>query len=203
MSAYGALHSLLASNAFKAPIRRALGERAFNSFFRVGYNAIALGTLFWLLRSALKRPGATVYEARGVAKWTLRLVGMLSLGYAGWSAWQVGPGRLSGLGPLARGLAGGEEKDPPESQNPSFKDGAPKGGPFAWHRHPLNFIAPIAFWCFSRGSASFIGLNSALTLYSILASYPADAKMRARYKAFEKYSRRVPLLWPRLGKGEE
>lgn len=83
------------------------------------------------------------------------------------------------------------------------KDGVPRSGPFSRHRHPLNFIAPIAFWCFSRGSASFIGLNLALTLYSILASYPADAKMRARYKTFEKYSRRVPLLWPRLGKGEE
>lgn len=204
MSLYGALHSLLASNGFKAPIRRVLGERAFNSFFRVGYNVIALGTLIWLLRSALKKPGPTVYEARGAAKWALRVVGLATLAYAGWSAWQVGPGRLSGLGPAARGLVGTEEKDPPESQNPSFKDGAPRGGPFSRQRHPLNFIAPIAFWCFSRGSASFIGLNLALTLYSILASYSADAKMRARYgQTFERYARRVPLLWPRLGGDEE
>ncbi len=199
MSAYGALHSALASNAFKAPVRKLTGERAFGNFYRVGYNGVALLSLLWLLRSLLKRPGQMVYEARGVVKWAMRIVGVLSLAYAGWSALQVGPGRLSGLGPAARGAVGLEEKDPPEAQNPSFASGAPRGGPFSRHRHPLNFIAPIAFWCFSRGSQGFIGLNTALTLYSILASFSADAKMRARYgQTFEKYAERVPLLWPRL-----
>ncbi len=203
MSAYGALHSALASAPLKALASRRLGTRAFGNFYRLGYNGVALLSLIWLLRSLLKRPGPTVYEARGTAKWLLRIVGAMGLAYAGWSALQVGPGRLSGLGPAARGLAGLEEKDPPESQNPSFAGGAPRGGPFSRHRHPLNFIAPIIFWCFSRGSQGFVGLNTAMSLYSVLASFPADARLRARYgRAFEKYARRVPLLWPRLS-GEE
>jgi uncharacterized membrane protein len=203
MTAYGTFHSLLASSAVKKPIRARIGERAFKSFFRVGYNAVALGTLAWLLAAMLKKPGEEIYHARGVAKWALRAVGALTLLYAGLAALQVGPGRLSGLGPAARGVVGIDEKDPPESQNPTFAKGAPRGGPFSRHRHPLNFIAPIAFWCFSRGSQSFIGLNTALTLYSVLASYSADAKMRARYgKVFERYAVRTPLLWPRW-KNEE
>ena len=204
MVAYGASHSLLASPGAKQAARRLVGERAFGTYYRVGYNVFVAVTFLWLLLALLKKPGPTVYEARGAAKWAMRLVGFASLLYAGMSAWQVGLGRLSGVGPALRGLAGGSESDPPEGQNPSFAHGAPRGGPFARHRHPLNFIAPTAFWCFSRGSQGFIGLNTALTLYSIVGSYLTDGRMRARYgKAYEKYQARVPFLWPRLGRGHK
>ena len=199
MVLYGAFHSLLSAAPTKKAVERHVGTRAYGTFYRLAYNAFALPTFLWMLYAALKQPGPTIYEARGSVKWFLRTIGTLALLWALWGAWQTGFGRLSGFGPAWRGVAGGHAADPREAQSPGFADGAPRRGPSSVQRHPLNFAIPFIFWCYSRGTQRFIGLNTAITLYSILASYPSDARMKARYGAiYQRYAERVPLLWPKF-----
>lgn len=198
MAAYGASHSWLASQKTKDAVKARVGEQTFNNYFRLAYNAFALPTFCAVLWNVWKHNGGVAYELRGTAKRVVAVVGWLAFGYALWCAWQIRVSRLSGFGPAFKGVTGVNETDAPEGQNPSFADGAPPRGPFAHHRHALNFIVPFIFWAFPRQTRASVGMNLVVTLYAILGSYPTDKRLSARYgRTYKNYQKRVPFLWPK------
>src|SRR5437764_1247278 len=96
-AAFAAVHSSLATLGAKNAIERALGTRARNGLYRVGYNAVALGTFSLLVGYVRGQPTRTLYHVRGGWAAAMRAGQLAALVAAAWAALDVGAGGFSGL----------------------------------------------------------------------------------------------------------
>lgn len=196
------MHSLLASRPAKQAAASLLGERKRNAFYRSAYNAFALGSFGALWVYAARLPDRELYRAHGPAAALLRAGQAFSLFQMIEGVRQVGARRFSGLSSLTAWV-GGEAivPDAPEGQGPA-QDGKGRmktGGPFRWSRQALNFWILPLFWLMPRVTVRLLTFNALATLYTILASGHAEARLRAAYgEAYAEYQESgVGFLLPR------
>lgn len=203
-TAYGVVHSALASRQAKQAAARAFGWRNRNGLYRVFYLAQSGVTLAALAAYLWRVPaGPQLYHVRRPGAWVLHLGQAVALGYAAVAASIVGLPGILGLQPAAKWLKG-ERHVPaePEAQGPSL---GPDGrldvrGPFRYSRHPLNLAPLPIFWLWPRMTFKLLVFNLASTLYLVLGSLHEEARLRAAYGAvYDAYTEsEVPFYLPRV-----
>ncbi len=190
---YGAFHSALATLFVKRRVTRILGERTRNGMYRVFYIAQSLGTFGLFAVYAWRQPYRELYRVRGPLSFLMHLGQAGAMVYATWAARQVGIRRITGLGRLADWWRGETVEPEPEAQGPALdgEGGSNPIGPFAFSRHPLNFVPVVIFWLWPRMNTNLLAFNLVATLYLVLGSVHEEARLRKVYGArYESYLRR-------------
>lgn len=192
-AAFAAVHSLLASRAAKARVRRLVGDRARDGWYRVLFNAQALATFAALGAYARRLPDRTLWEARGPLRLLLHDGQLAGLAFAAQAVREVGVGRMAGTTSLAAWTRrDGEVPPEPEAQGPA-PDASGRlrtDGPFARSRHPLNFAPLPVLWLWPRMTANLAAFNAAATLYLVLGSWHEERRLAAAYgEPYERYRR--------------
>jgi methanethiol S-methyltransferase len=190
---YGAFHSALASLFAKRRAGAMVGERNRNGLYRVFYIAQSLVTFGVFASYAWRQPHCELYRVRGPLSILMHLGQASAMVYATWAASQVGIRRITGLGRLVDWWSG-ELVDPePEAQGPALdgEGGNNPIGPFAFSRHPLNFVPVVIFWLWPRMNTNLLAFNLVATLYLVLGSVHEEARLREVYGArYESYLKR-------------
>ncbi len=197
---YAVIHSLLASRPAKELVERTCGTRVRNGLYRPAYIVQAGLTTAWAIWKFLQFPDRELYRIPRPWTWPLRMVRIAAVTLLVSGLHTVRIYRVLGLPQLVGYLKGGTPDPEPEAQGPAL---APDGdidarGPFRAIRHPDNLPIIVLMWSFSRMTVNRLMLAILSTVYAIFGSWHEDARMRARYgRAFEDYTRRVPILIPR------
>lgn len=203
---FGGLHSLLASRQAKDFSARRFGvrqQRAFYRIFYIGQSFVALAVLWAPIR---RLPDRVLYRIRGPLAALLRLGQLAGFGYAVYAAATVGMGRITGLASLLAWLRGERVIPPvPEAQGPAphpRRPGLNTGGPFRFHRHPLNFAPLPIFWLNPLMTLKLLAFNLAATVYLVLGSIHEESRLLAAYgKAYRRYQNsQAPFYMPSTGK---
>jgi len=198
---FAAAHSALASRLAKERAAHHFGERHRAGLYRLFYvlQTILLLSLFYAYVRRL--PDRPLYRLRGpivsliyAGQAANLLFGLLAVRQIGW---------LRGLGLASAGawLRGEMPSPEPEAQGPRLgADGTMLNiGPFAWCRHPINFVGVPFFWLTTSMSVNRLAFNMVITLYLVLGSMHEEARLRAVYgPAYIAYQNSgVPFFVPR------
>jgi hypothetical protein len=190
---YGAFHSALATLVAKRKASAVFGERARNGWYRVFYIAQSLATFALFAAYSWRQPHRRLYRVRGPLALLMHLGQAGALVYATWAARQVGIRRITGLGRVADWWRGEAVEPEPEAQGPALdgEGGSNPIGPFAFSRHPLNFVPVVIFWCWPRMNTNLLAFNLVATLYLVLGSLHEEARLREVYGArYDTYLKR-------------
>jgi len=187
VAAYGALHSLLASNPVKQAFQRAFGQTS-NRFYRLFFNLVGGLTFLPVLAVAALDPGQSLYHL--VWPWVLLTSGgqvlaalLLLLGLL-----QTDSLHFLGLRQLLH----------PEAQEPGK---LVINGLYCHVRHPLYSAGLLFIWLTPVMTTSVLALNLGLTLYIIIGSIFEERRLIGQFgQAYIDYQSRVPRLIPRPGK---
>ena len=197
---YGLFHSAVASLAAKRGAARAFGPRHRNGLYRVFYILQSFVTFALLGAYAWRQPNRPLYRVRGPLAALMHAGQVVAVLYATWAARQVGLRRITGLQSFWAWLRGHQPPPEPEAQGPALD---PEGrsnpvGPFAWSRHPLNFVPVPIFWLWPRMSTNLLAYNIAMTVYLMLGSIHEEARLRKTFGAdYEAYQASgVPFYVP-------
>ena len=187
VAAYGALHSLLASNRAKQAFRRTFGQSIYR-FYRIFYNIVGGLTFFPVLVIAALDPGQTLYYLTW--PWTL-------LTYAG---------QFLAIILLLLGLyqtdslyfLGFRQVAQPGAPEPSDLE---ISGLYCRVRHPLYSAGLLFIWLTPIMTTSVLAINLSLTLYILIGSIFEERRLVAQFgPAYLDYQDRVPRLIPLPGK---
>src|ERR1043165_9295197 len=102
---FAVFHSALAAHQTKQKVARLTGERQRNAFYRPLYlaqSAASLGALYLYVRDI---PDKVIYHIRPPVAWLMQTARIASVGYAVYTAHQVGIERMLGLPGLKAWLA--------------------------------------------------------------------------------------------------
>jgi protein-S-isoprenylcysteine O-methyltransferase Ste14 len=181
--AYAVVHSLLASDEAQAAARRLCGAGA-DRWYRLAYNAAAVGLLVAHERLVARRPGPTVYAlpprwgaAARLARWGA-FVGLAACLRLTDAATFLGLRQAGLLPPRRRPLV--------------------ERGPYGWVRHPGYWCMLGILWCQPTMTASAMAANAVFTVYLGVASVLEERRLVREFgPAYLAYRRRVPRLVPR------
>jgi len=187
VAAYGALHSLLASNSVKRTFQRAFGQTS-DRFYRLFFNLVGGLTFLPVLAVAALDPGQTLYHLTW--PWVLLT-----------SAGQALAVILLLLGLLQTDslhFLGLRQLFHPEASEPSE---LVINGLYCHVRHPLYSAGLLFIWLTPVMTTSVLALNLGLTLYIIIGSIFEERRLVGPFgQSYSDYQRRVPRLIPRPGK---
>ncbi|MGD0575294.1 MAG: isoprenylcysteine carboxylmethyltransferase family protein [Anaerolineales bacterium] len=184
VAAYGALHSLLASQAAKEGVEHVLG-RITSRYYRLAYNLLGLATLLPLLALPILLPDHGLYAIP--FPWVLlTLSGQLAaVGMVLLAIGQTDPWGFLGV----RQLLEGENRSPGQLV---------ETGLYRWVRHPVYSAGLLFIWLLPRMSANLLALNVGLTAYLWLGTLFEERKLVHEFgQAYVAYRHRVPRLIPR------
>jgi protein-S-isoprenylcysteine O-methyltransferase Ste14 len=187
VAAYGALHSLLASNVVKQAFQDALGQTS-DRFYRLFFNIVGGLTFLPVLAVAALDPGQTLYQL--TRPWVLLTsagqalaVILLLLGLL-----QTDSLHFLGLRQLLH----------PGAQEPGE---LVINGLYCHVRHPLYSTGLLLIWLTPVMTTSVLALNLGLTLYIIVGSIFEERRLVGEFgQAYIDYQRRVPRLIPVPGR---
>jgi protein-S-isoprenylcysteine O-methyltransferase Ste14 len=185
VAAFGLLHSLLASLAFKALAQRWLGRLA-GRFYRAFFNLLAVLSLLPALLLAAVLPDRVLYTIH--APWvylTLAVQGLALIALAV-GVGQTGLLSFSGVSQLL---------------DPTLEEGQKlvTDGLYRWVRHPLYTASLVLIWLLPRMSANSLAFNLGATLYILVGAIFEERKLiKAFGRAYADYRRRTPMLVPGL-----
>jgi protein-S-isoprenylcysteine O-methyltransferase Ste14 len=182
---YGLIHSILASTAAKALVRRRLGKWA-DAGYRLAYNVLATLTLLPVLALPASLPDRHLYAipfpwvALTLAGQALAAVIVIA------GLWQTGLWHFLGLEQILH---------PQTTQVTRLVD----WGLYRWVRHPLYTAGLIFIWLVPVMTLNLMALNLGLTLYLIVGALVEERKLLAEFgAAYAAYRRRTPMFLPRL-----
>jgi hypothetical protein len=200
---YAVVHSVFASRGAKRIASRLTSERTSNALYRPFYLAQSFVTMALLIRYIREQPNTEIYRLRGPAALGCRLLQAGGIGWATYSAYEVGLTEILG----ARGLFELLSRQPlieppPEAQGPALSpDGNLRvAGPFRLSRHPLNFAPLVILWSNPRMTANLLAYNLLSTAYLLAGSWHEAVRLRAAYGGvYDRYTKSgVPFYFPRL-----
>ncbi|MGB2896497.1 MAG: isoprenylcysteine carboxylmethyltransferase family protein [Anaerolineales bacterium] len=187
VAAYGALHSLLASNPVKQAFQRALGQTS-DRFYRLFFNIVGGLTFLPVLAAAALDPGQTLYHLT----WPWVLLTSLCQALAA---------ILLLLGLLQTDslhFLGLRQISHPEASEQSE---LVINGLYCHVRHPLYSAGLLFIWLTPVMTTSLLALNLGLTLYIVIGSIFEERRLVDQFgQAYRDYQRRVPRLVPRPGR---
>ncbi|NWF68700.1 MAG: isoprenylcysteine carboxylmethyltransferase family protein [Chloroflexi bacterium] len=184
-------HSLLAGQNVKNWIRERLGARAYEGFYRIGYNVFATITLLPISALLVLAPGAPVWHIEGAALWPL--LALQAVGAVGFalSLLQIDLWRFAGVRQLLAYVRG--------EALPLADEPLQTHGVYSIVRHPLYLFSLLVMWPLGTMYESTLALNTAATLYFIIGSRLEERRMVAAFgQPYIEYQRRVPWLIPGL-----
>lgn len=188
------LHSLTANKRFKVGMRRALGERRYAGWYRLGYNFFALLTflpvLYFMATAVPARILWRIPVPWAYGAMLVQLVGLLGLLYA---LLQTDVWSFVGVRQARRYLQGAAQPDLP----PRFVT----SGPYAWVRHPLYLFSLLVLWFTPVMGLSNLLFNSVATIYFWIGSMHEERRLAETFgAAYRDYCERVPRLLPAVGR---
>ena len=189
---YGMLHSAVASLAAKRATAETFGPRNRDGLYRGFYIVQSLVTFGVLARYAWGQPNRELYRIRRPFAGLMHAGQVAAIVYATWAARQVGVRRITGMESFLAWTGDGPVPAEPEAQGPALDDEGRRNpiGPFAWSRHPLNFVPVPIFWLWPRMTTNLLAFNVAATAYLVLGSIHEEARLRRVYgDGYESYTR--------------
>lgn len=199
---WGAFHSALAGSSAKNLAARWAGPRAEAGLYRGFYNAQSCVTFAALALYIRSLPDRELYRAKGPLALALRAGQAAGLVGMGWTALNIGLGRLTGLDGVAALAAGGPVPPAAEGHGPTPGPAGPlpATGPFRHARHPMNVAMPLVMWLNPRMTANFLAFNLVGTAYLVLGSAVEEARLRRRFgDRYDAYrDRGIPFYLPRI-----
>jgi protein-S-isoprenylcysteine O-methyltransferase Ste14 len=183
VTAYGLLHSYLASHSFKRIARQALGAAAFARYYRLLYNLTGGITLLPVLALPILLPDRPLYAMP--SPWN-----MLFLAGQGLAAFLVAvavvqTGALDFLGLSQLAMRETEDRKLVVS------------GFYRWVRHPLYFFSILFFWLTPTMSWNLAAFYAAATLYFIIGAVFEERKLEAHFgEDYRRYKARTPMILP-------
>ena len=187
---WSVLHSLTAATSCKAWVRRRLGERLYEGWYRLAYNVLAavtfLPVLYLLARLA---PRQVLWEIGW--PWSLLAGAVQVIGAAGVvvSLAQTDFWQFAGVEQAIRYLRGEGEVERPS--------GLRTDGLYRLVRHPLYFFSLLFLWFVPVMTLGFLLFNGVATLYFAIGSLVEERRLEATFgEAYRRYRERVPWLVP-------
>ena len=182
-AAFGLIHSALASRAAKQVASDAFGERNRNGLYRIFYIGQSLVTFAMLAAYIRRQPSRQLYCIEGPLAAVMHAVQAGAIGYATAAAGQVGIRRILGVESFHCWLGEGPVPPEPEAQGPALDEEGKQraAGPFAWSRHPLNFVPVPIFWLWPRMTTNLLAFNTAATVYLVIGSRHEESRLRKAY----------------------
>ncbi len=191
MLGFAVLHSLLAGIAPKAMLKRFMGERLVEGWYRLGYNVLAAITFLPVLALLLLAPDESLYHVP--LPWSLVLYGVQASGFAGvvMALAAVDVWGFMGFRQALAYLSG----DPLPLPTPPLV----KRGLYALSRHPIYFFSLLAIWAVPSMTTNLMAFNLVATLYVAVGSLIEERRLERLYgDAYRAYRRCVSWLipWP-------
>jgi hypothetical protein len=194
---FGVAHSTLAGSWAKSGAQELFGPRAADGLYRPAYllaSVVLVGLLIWYAR---RQPGREIYRVCGGWAWLMRAGQLAALGAMGWAVLNVGIDFMAGWDNLVAWWAGAPQVPPmPDGQGP-----APAGatmlatGPFAYTRHPLNWLIVPLVWLNPRMTTRLFAFNVVATVYAVVGSLHIETHLLDAYgDAYRLYQQQVPFL---------
>jgi len=184
VSAYGLIHSWLASLTVKEWVRRRLGQTA-RRFYRLVYNLFAVVSLLPVLALPALLPDERLYTIP--LPWSAGLLGLQSAALLVLLAGLIQTGLWSFLG-LRQVLSG------PEADSQLVVKGM-----YRWVRHPLYSAALAFIWAIPLMTRNLLALNLGLTVYLIAGAWLEERKLLHKFgKAYARYRESTPMFIPKL-----
>jgi methanethiol S-methyltransferase len=184
------LHSITAATTFKGWVRRQLGERVYQGWYRLAYNVLAAVTLLPVLYLLARHaPRQVVWQI----PWPLNLLAIMVqvIGAAGVlvSLAQTDFWQFAGIDQAIRYLREEEEVERPSNLRTN--------GLYNLVRHPLYFFSLLFLWFVPMMTLGFLLFNVVATLYFAFGSLVEERKLEAYFgEAYRHYRERVPWLVP-------
>ncbi|MDQ7027235.1 MAG: NnrU family protein [Anaerolineae bacterium] len=188
MLVFAVVHSITADRRFKQVIINLMGERPYEGFYRLFYNALSvimLAPLFpymWSISETLyqvSQPIATIFRV-------IQLIGMIGLAV---SILQIDFLRFAGLRQVIMLINGG--------QLPLADENLQTGGLYGWVRHPLYFFSLLVLWFSPSMTNASLVFNIAATLYFVFGSLIEERSMVNAYgDIYKQYQQNVSWMIP-------
>jgi protein-S-isoprenylcysteine O-methyltransferase Ste14 len=190
---WAVLHSLTAGPAGKERFRARFGQRAYEGWYRLIYNAFSVLSILPVMAALyLAVPAQNLWV---IAKpWSnlalaARLLALIGLGF---SLWQTDVLSFLGIRQLIRYWQG--------EPFPAAGDRFVESGTYAWVRHPLYLFSMIYIWLNPIMTLSTLSFNIMATLYFGIGSIYEEHRLQAAFgERYIQYRQRVPRFvpWPR------
>ncbi len=189
MVGFGVLHSMLARLAVKAWIRDRLGERAFEGFYRLVYNAFSVISFLPVVAVLFVAPGPTVWQVNGMGAWGLRLLQLAGLAGLTVSVLQIDGWRFMGVSQAVAYFAGKPLPLPEEALITS--------GVYRLVRHPLYLFSLMVLWFTPSMTLTGLVFAAMATLYFAVGSVLEERTMARLFgQPYVEYQQQVPWMIP-------
>lgn len=182
-TAFGIVHSALASCAAKRAAADWVGTKNRNGLYRIFYSGQSLVTLGLLAEYIRRQPNQELYRIEGPLAAAMHAAQLGGVVYLTAAASQIGIGRMLGVECLVNWTGDGPTEPEPAAQGPALdRRGLDHvAGPFAWSRHPLNFVMVPMLWLWPRMTTNLLAFNTVTTAYLVLGSLHEESRLRAAY----------------------
>ena len=180
------VHSILAAHTVKETIRRALGQPAFDRWYRFIYNIFALVSFLPLMAVLYIFPDPLLYRIPAPWVYLTILIQVLSVVALVAAVIQTGPLEFIGLAQLTKV----EEAKSGQLMTSGF---------YAYVRHPLYTGTLVFLWLIPEMTVNRLIFFAALTLYILIGAYFEERKLLKDFgTAYAEYKAKTPMLIPKV-----
>lgn len=196
MALFGVLHSLAACKPVKDWIKRQVGTRVYEGFYRLAYNVFAVFSLLPFAILLLFFPGVTIWQMDGVVALVFRALQVVGLIGLVVSLLQIDLGRFLGFSQLRAYLANEPLPLPAEPLQ--------TGGIYRLMRHPLYVFSLLVIWFQPTMTEALLAFNLGATAYFLLGSRLEERRLIAVFgDEYRAYRRSIGWMFPRFWRNSE
>jgi protein-S-isoprenylcysteine O-methyltransferase Ste14 len=178
---WGVIHSLLASNTFKAWLTNLLGKSLMRGY-RLFYNVFSLASFLPILYLAATLPDAPLYSVPAPISYLMFLGQGLAAILLLVGIFQTDTLSFIGLRPLF------EEEKPAQFVT---------SGLYRLVRHPLYTAGLLFLWLSPQVTVNSFTLYVGATIYILIGAYYEERKLLREFgAAYAEYKSKTPILFP-------
>lgn len=185
MIVFGILHSILASFAFKARVKRLIKQH-FDRFYRLFFSIVAAVKLAVVFLLIWKIPDVIVYRVGRPWNWIAMGFQIAAALVMVWAVLQTGALRFIGLDVFGK--------------TPQKTAGAERlvvQGLYKWVRHPIYTATFLLIWLSPVMSLNWLAFCIGASLYMMVGSYFEEKKLLKTFGGdYAAYQKEVPRFIP-------